>query len=81
MTSTPRPPRRPFQFNLRTLFGLTLLCSLAMAAGAGIMRAGASGNDRQLMIYVVLAVAGPLLVMIVASLVLPAMRVWRRWRR
>ena len=76
----PTPPRKPFQFRLRTMLGLMFLFSLTLAAGAGLLRAARAGDDRQLTIYVVLAVAGPLLVMIVISLALPAVRAWRRWR-
>lgn len=77
---TPRaasPPRWRFQFGMRSLLGTMLLLCIPFAVWGALLRADPS---RQF-IPVILCLAMPVMVLFVAGLIGPAVRLARRLRR
>jgi hypothetical protein len=74
--------RGRIQFGLRSLLVATLLFSVLFAVMGGLVREGLDPEKNpRLIVYVVLAVAAPMLVMIGASLLEPLMNLVQLLRR
>jgi len=74
------PPRRPFQFSLATLMGVTALCSVLSAALGGMLRGRGVGSQMPPGFFVMMAAAAPVAVVIAASLYVAAKRFLARRR-
>ena len=77
---TPRaaaPPRWRFQFGMRSLLGTMLLLCIPFAVWGALLRADPS---RQF-VLVIVCLALPVMVLFVAGLIGPAVRLARRMRR
>jgi hypothetical protein len=74
------PPRQPFQFSLATLLLITALLSVLAAALAGMLRRQYGGSSLPSGFFVVMAVAAPMAVMILISLLYSVVRFLRRRR-
>jgi len=74
------PPRRPFQFGLGTLLLITTLFAVLAAAFAGMLHRRAGRSSMPPGFFVLMAVAAPVAVLIVLSLVRAIVR-WLQGRR
>ena len=75
-----RPPR--FQFRLRTLLVVTLLFAVLFMVMAGLLREGLNPEKNpKLLVFIVLAVAAPLAMMMLASFVRPLSELVEKLRR
>jgi hypothetical protein len=72
---TPPEPRNPYQFSIRTLFGVTVVLSMLAAIGGNIIR---RGDDVQrvpeTIVYVILALCAPFIALAGASIYRAFMR-------
>lgn len=73
----PSPPRWRFQFGMRSLLGTMLLLCVPFAVWGALLRADPS---RQF-VLVIVCLALPVMVLFVAGLISPAVRLARRLRR
>lgn len=72
----PAPRRRPPQFALLGLFTVTLVCSFTSAGAYYLVRSINGETDSQL-IGMLFVLAGPMLLMVVVSLLIAFSRWWR----
>jgi MFS-type transporter involved in bile tolerance (Atg22 family) len=83
-SSSTRPDaRRPwFQFRLRTLLALTFLMAVLSLVMAGLLHEGLDPQrNPRLLVFIVLAVAAPLAMMMLASLARPLSEFVEKLRR
>jgi len=73
-------PSRP-RFTLRWLFKAMLLASVVFAVFGGIVREAAHSDSDMLLVFLMMAVAAPVGLMIVLSLIRPAASVLDFFRR
>ncbi len=79
-TASPPGRGRP-QFTMRGLMATVVLLCVPFAVWGGLLREGArAGDSPRVLVYIVLAAAAPMLVLVLVSLVKPAVGLWRRLR-
>ncbi len=76
----PKPPRRPFQFGLGTLFLVTAMVSVLAAALGGMLRAHSGRLSMHPGVFRLMAIVSPLAVLIVVSLWYSAVQWFKRRR-
>ncbi len=74
------PPKRPFQFSLAALLGITAMVSVLAAAFGGMWRAHSGDLDINPNLFRLMAISAPLGVLILVSLLHSATQWFKRRR-
>ncbi len=79
MSGEPANPRWRPKFGLQTLMFAMVVCCMLAAVMGGLMRGGSDGaSELRILVFVALAAAGPMLLMILLSLAGPIKAAWRQ---